>query len=100
MQIREIGSGAIERQAGEQLMEAARRREMDAVLVWRANRWGRPVTVLLAALQELGHLGAAFVSLTEALELTTPASRALAGRLAIVYEAFFESTLHRQNIGR
>ena len=42
-----------------------------------------PVTNLLATLQELEHLGAGFVSLTEALDLTTPAGRAMAGLLAV-----------------
>ena len=69
------------------LLEAARRREIDVVLVWRLDRWGRSVTDLLATLQELEHLGVGFVSLTEALDLTTPAGRAMAGRLA-VFAAF------------
>lgn len=43
------------------------------MLVWRLDRWGRSVTDLLATLQELEHLGVGFVSLTEALDLTTPA---------------------------
>jgi DNA invertase Pin-like site-specific DNA recombinase len=75
MQIREIGSGAAKREAREKLIEAARRREIDLVLVWRLDRWGRSVTDLLATLQELEHLGVGFVSLTEALDLTTPAGR-------------------------
>src|SRR5438552_11741365 len=79
--IREVGSGAIKREAREKLLEAARRREIDVVLVWRLDRWGRSVTELLATLQELEHL-LGFVSLTEALDLTTPAGRAMAGLLA------------------
>jgi len=67
-------------------MEAARRREIDVVLVWRLGHWGRSVTDLLATLQELEHLGVGFVSLTEALDLTTPAGRAMAGLLAIFAE--------------
>ncbi len=86
MQVREIGSGAEKRQARERLIEAARRREIDVVLVWRLDRWGRSVTDLLATLQELEHLGVGFVSLTEALDLTTPAGRAMAGLLAIFSE--------------
>jgi putative DNA-invertase from lambdoid prophage Rac len=39
MQIREVGSGAVQRHTREQLMEAARRREIDVVLVWRLDRW-------------------------------------------------------------
>ena len=66
-------------------MEAARR-QIDVVLVWRLDRWGRSVTDLLATLQELEHLGVGFVSLTEALDLTTPAGRAMAGLLAVFAE--------------
>jgi DNA invertase Pin-like site-specific DNA recombinase len=74
--------------------EAARRREIDVVLVWRLDRWGRSVTDLLATLQELGHLGVGFVSLTEALDLTTPVGRAMAGLLAIFAE--FEREILRE----
>jgi putative DNA-invertase from lambdoid prophage Rac len=63
--VKEVGSGASERQVREKLLEAARRREIDVVLVWRLDRWGRSVADLLAALQELQHLGVGFVSLTE-----------------------------------
>jgi putative DNA-invertase from lambdoid prophage Rac len=87
MQVREVGSGAAQRQAREKLLAAARRREIDIVLVWRLDRWGRSVGDLLATLQELDHLGVGFVSLTEALDLTTPAGRAMAGLLA-VFAAF------------
>jgi len=73
LQVREVNSGAARREAREKLLEAARRREIDVVLVWRLDRWGRSVTDLLATLQELEHLGVGFVSLTEALDLTTPA---------------------------
>jgi DNA invertase Pin-like site-specific DNA recombinase len=82
MQVREVNSGAAKREAREKLLEAARRREIDVVLVWRLDRWGRSVTDLLATLQELEHLDVGFVSLTEALDLTTPAGRAMAGLLA------------------
>jgi predicted site-specific integrase-resolvase len=42
--VREVGSGAAKREAREKLLEAARRREIDVVLVWRLDRWGRSVT--------------------------------------------------------
>ena len=83
LQVKEVGSGASERQMRERLLEAARRREIDVVLVWRLDRWGRSVADLLATLQELEHLGVGFVSLTEALDLTTPAGRAMAALLAV-----------------
>jgi hypothetical protein len=40
-------------------------------LVWRLDRWGRSLADLVATLQELTDLDVAFVSLTEALDLTT-----------------------------
>jgi DNA invertase Pin-like site-specific DNA recombinase len=86
LQVREVNSGAAQREARETLLEAARRREIDVVLVWRLDRWGRSVTDLLSTLQELEHLGVGFVSLTEALDLTTPAGRAMAGLLAVFAE--------------
>ena len=92
MQVKEVGSGATQRQMREKLLDAARRREIDVVLVWRLDRWGRSVADLLATLQELEHLGVGFVSLTEALDLTTPAGRAMAALLA-VFAAFEREVL-------
>jgi putative DNA-invertase from lambdoid prophage Rac len=94
LQVREVNSGAARREVREKLLEAGRRREIDVVLVWRLDRWGRSVTDLLATLQELEHLGVGFVSLTEALDLTTPAGRATAGLLAIFAE--FEREILRE----
>ena len=96
LQVREIGSGASQRERREQLLEASRRREIDVVLVWRLDRWGRSVTDLLATLQELEHLGVGFVSLTEALDLTTPAGRAMAALLAVFAE--FEREILRERV--
>src|ERR1700694_1010710 len=96
LQVREVSSGAAKREAREKLLEAARRREIDLVLVWRLDRWGRAGTDLLATLQELEHLGVGFVSLTEALDLTTPAGRAMAGLLAVF--AAFEREILRERV--
>jgi putative DNA-invertase from lambdoid prophage Rac len=96
MQVKEVGSGASQRQLREKLLEAARRRAIDVVLVWRLDRWGRSVADLLATLQELQHLGVGFVSLTEALDLTTPAGRAMAALLAVFAE--FEREILRERV--
>jgi DNA invertase Pin-like site-specific DNA recombinase len=94
--VKEVGSGAAQRQLREKLLDAARRREIDVVLVWRLDRWGRSVADLLATLQELEHLGVGFVSLTEALDLTTPAGRAMAALLAVFAE--FERDILRERV--
>jgi DNA invertase Pin-like site-specific DNA recombinase len=94
--VKEVGSGASERQLRERLLEAARRREIDVVFVWRLDRWGRSVTDLLATLQELEHHGVGFVSLNEALDLTTPAGRAMAALLAVF--AAFEREIPQERV--
>jgi DNA invertase Pin-like site-specific DNA recombinase len=96
MPVKEVGSGASQRRMREKVMEAARRREIDVVLVWRLDRWGRSVADLLATLQELQHLDVGFVSLTEALDLTTPAGRAMAALLAVFAE--FEREVLRERV--
>ena len=37
-EVRDVGSGSLDRPEREQLLKAARRREIDAVLVWRLDR--------------------------------------------------------------
>jgi len=96
MQVKEIGCGASVRELRTEIIAAARRPEIDVVLVWRLDRWGRSVTDLLATLQELEHLGVGFVSLTEALDLTTPTGRAMAGWLAVFAE--FEREILRERV--
>jgi len=56
LEVREVNSGAARREAREKILDAARRREIDRVLVWRLDRWGRSVTDLLATLQVLARI--------------------------------------------
>jgi DNA invertase Pin-like site-specific DNA recombinase len=94
--VEEIASGAQDncpqRQA---LLIAARRRQLDVMLVWKLDRWGRSLVDLMTTLRELMALGVGFVSLTEALDLTTPAGRAFAGFLAVFAE--FERDFMRES---
>jgi len=50
----------------------------------------------VVTLQELSELGVGFVSLTEALDLTTPSGRAMAGLLAVFAE--FEREILRERV--
>lgn len=94
--VREVASGASTRPKRDELIAAARRREIDAILVWKLDRWGRSVADLVATLNELLALNVAFVSLTEALDMTTPSGRALAGMLAVFAE--FERDMLRERV--
>jgi DNA invertase Pin-like site-specific DNA recombinase len=96
LQIKEVGSGAKTRPQREDLLKAARRREVDVVIVWRLDRWGRSLADLVSTLKELSDLSVGFVSLTEAIDLTTPSGRALAGMLAVFAE--FERDILRERV--
>lgn len=96
VEIKEIGSGASVRELRQKLLDAARRRDIDVVVVWRLDRWGRSMADLVTTLQELRELGVGFVSLTEALDLTTPTGRAMAGLLAVFAE--FEHEILRERV--
>ncbi len=57
MTVEEVGSGVSERLKRDALMRAARRRDLDVVVVWRLDRWGRSLADLVNTLQELQQLG-------------------------------------------
>ena len=96
VEVKDIKSGASERAKREALLKAARRREIDVIVVWKLDRWGRSLADLVTSLAELSELGVGFVSLTEALDLTTPSGRAMAGLLAVFAE--FERDLLRERV--
>src|SRR6202789_1422824 len=68
------------------------------MLCWCGDsiRWGRSLADLVVTLKELAALGVGFVSLTEALDLTTPTGRAMAGLLSVFAE--FEHEILRERI--
>ena len=96
VRVEDVGSGTSVRPRREELLRAARRREIDLVLVWRLDRWGRSLIDLINSLQELTTLGVGFVSITEALDMTTPGGRAMAGMLAVFAE--FEREILRDRV--
>ena len=69
-------SGSKERRPGlDALLRDARRRRFDVLLVWRLDRLGRSLRHLVTLLDDLQHLGVAFVALNQAIDTTTPAGR-------------------------
>ena len=95
MTVEDIGSGVREPQAGGPAPGgAAAGTRPDPGLA--AGRWGRSLVDLVATLQELTALQVGFISLGEALDLTTPSGRALAGMLAVFAE--FERDILRDRV--
>ena len=96
VEVKDVGSGAKEREARQGLLDAAIRRKVDVVLVWKLDRWGRSMIDLMTTLRDLSDVGVGFVSMTEALDLTTSSGRALAGMLGVFAE--FERDLLSERI--
>jgi DNA invertase Pin-like site-specific DNA recombinase len=67
------------RPALDRLMQNARLRRFDAVLVWKLDRWGRSVAHCVRSIQELGSLGVRFLAATQNIDTdeSNPASRFL-----------------------
>lgn len=96
VEFEEVGSGAKTRPKREELLKMARRREIDAILVWKLDRFGRSLADLITSLNELRELGVVFVSITEALDFSTPSGRAMAGMLSTFAE--FERDMIRERV--
>lgn len=99
IEVQDVGSGAKERKKRDVLMQAARRREIDAILVWKLDRWGRSLHDLISTLNELAELDIGFVSMTEAVDLTTSIGRAMAGVLAVFAQFEREMLVERVRAG-
>ena len=69
-------SGAKEKRPElDRLLADAHRREFDAIVVWKFDRFARSVSHLLRALETFQALGIEFVSLTEGVDTSTPAGK-------------------------
>lgn len=95
-EVQEVGSGAKTRPRREELLKMARRREIDAILVWKLDRFGRSLADLITTLNELRDIGVTFISLTESLDFSTPSGRAMAGMLSTFAE--FERDIIRERV--
>jgi DNA invertase Pin-like site-specific DNA recombinase len=90
-------SGAKDRRpALDQLMSAAHRRQIDAVVVWRLDRLGRNLRHLITTIEELSTAGVGFVSLGESIDTGSPTGRLLLGVMGAFAE--FERERIRERV--
>jgi len=90
-------SGAKDRRpALDRLMKAVRRREVDAIVVWRFDRFARSVRHLVTALEEFRAVEVDFVSVTEAVDTSTPVGAMVFVVVAAMAE--FERELIRERV--
>ena len=93
---RGVSGAKASRPALDRLMEDARRRRFEAVVVWRFDRFARSTLHLLQALQFFRGLKIGFVSLTEGIDTTTPVGEMVFTFVAAV--AQFERELIRERV--
>ncbi len=97
LEILEIASGAKnDRPKRNLIIDAYKKREIDVIVVWKLDRWGRSTVDLMTSLQNMQEVGVAFVSVTEALDFTTSTGKAMAGILAIF--ANFERDMLKERV--
>ena len=84
------------RPALDRLMADARRGKFQVVAVWRFDRFARSTSHLLRALEEFAVLGIDFVSVTEAIDTSTPAGRMVFTVLGAVAE--LERSIIRERV--
>lgn len=95
-EVQEVASGASQkRPIREDVLQLARSRSVDAILVLTLDRWGRSVQDLVLTMAELEALGVAFV-VPGHIGMTTPMGRMLAHFLGAVAE--FERELIRERV--
>ena len=98
LEIEEKGSGARNDRPGmRRIMEAAQKGQIDAVVVWKLDRFGRSTLDLLANIEQLHRAGVRFIATTQGLDFKPEGdamSRLLLTMLAAVAE--FERDLIRE----
>jgi DNA invertase Pin-like site-specific DNA recombinase len=78
------------------LLAACRKRRVDAVVVYRYDRFARSLRQLVNALEEFRSLGIEFISLHEGVDTSTPNGRLVFGIFASIAE--FERELIRDRV--
>lgn len=63
------------RPAFKEMMDEARRRKFDLVLVWKLDRLSRSLKDLITTLDELGHLGIDFISYDNKIDTSSPTGK-------------------------
>src|SRR5688572_20483499 len=74
----------------------AKQRRLDAIVVWRLDRFGRNLRHLITGIEDLAAAGVAFVSMGESIDTTSPTGRLLLGVLGSFAE--FERERIRERI--
>ena len=87
-----FSGGNLNRPAFQRMMDAARQRQFQAIIVYRLDRISRNVSDFSGLIEELSRLNIAFISIKEQFDTSTPMGRAM------MYIASVFSQLERETI--
>lgn len=87
------------RPALDEMLIDAKKRKFDRLLVWRIDRLGRSVSHLLVVLETLRALDIEFISLSEAIDTSTPTGKMVFTVLGAVAELERSITVERVRMG-
>lgn len=89
------------RPAMSRLMDAARRRALDAIIVWKIDRWGRSMPGFVSSVQELRSLSVRFIAVTQGIDTDegNPTARLMLNLLASFAEFERELIVERTRAG-
>jgi DNA invertase Pin-like site-specific DNA recombinase len=93
----DICSGSKDRRPElDKLMELARKRLIDNIVVWKMDRFGRSLKHLVLTIDELNNLGISFISYMEQIDFSTPVGKLMFHIIAAMAE--FERELIRERV--
>jgi DNA invertase Pin-like site-specific DNA recombinase len=83
------------------LMAAARARKIDAIVVWKIDRWGRSMPHFVTSVQELRSLGVRFIATTQGIDTdeSNPTSKLMLNLLVAFSEFERELIVERTRAG-
>jgi DNA invertase Pin-like site-specific DNA recombinase len=103
LDVRETGSGANNQRPGlVRILQAAQRGDVDTVLVWKLDRFGRSAFDLLGNIRQLQAAGVRFVAVTQGIDIRPsgdPMSRLLLTMLSAVAEFERDLVVERTRLG-
>jgi DNA invertase Pin-like site-specific DNA recombinase len=90
------------RPAMDRLLQAARKRAVDAIVVWKIDRWGRSMAHFVSSVQELRRLGVRFIAVTQNIDTDgagNPTAKLMLNLLAAFAEFEHELIVERTRAG-
>ena len=85
-----------QRPAYTEMLNDARRRQFDLLIVWKLDRLSRSLKDLITTLDELGHLGIDFISYDNQLDTSSPSGKLVFNIIGAVAE--FERDIIRERV--